>query len=672
VAGASSDSPGLKFVQSGHWIYNSTLGTVFHIDGGTKNVDSQASVPGAGPGTQVVQTDKSGFVLAEGKTIEFGKSDLSVADPLLAPTDERPIGLEAAGVAYAIYPQSGRIARFGDNSLVQTAGRLGPPAVTSAGTLWVHRLDTGQLCQLPVKADRLSCPAKVPLGHAGALTMVGDQATFVDLTAGQMQAVDEDGLGRSISLAGLNLPADSILAANDVAGRVAILDPGKNLLHLIDTAQLTGDKQAADPIVKKLRPGKYERIASSGAGIALIDENSATLITLDRNGDQREVHKIPAPSKASKAKPTDRAGLFRGADSRLYVDSAAGEHVLVVEEGGEVTGVDTNQPKPTEGKTTEAPGNEPTSPVTTLPPTTIPTTTPPSTSPSVPHTVVPTGKPTNRPPVVQPSKPGNRPTRTEQPPTQPPEPTHQPTTHKPTPKPPPKTTPKPPPPPTVSASKPGAPRSVSGKAGESRATVSWGAAASNGADITKYTVSWSGGSRTASAGSRSMTITGLTNGTGYTFTVRATNRVGAGPGASTSRIVPTGGPPDAPPGFSAQPGSGKATLTWGQPNLHGGTLVRYEYTYAGPEGQGGANGTSRSHTFRNLYKGDYYMFTVRAVTKTSDGRELTGPTSSTFAEIGGGSGAPAFLFPTSPVSYAEPHVWFPQLWARPLVSQVIR
>jgi hypothetical protein len=35
VTTAGADSSGQKFLQSGHLIYNSTVGAVFHIDGGT-------------------------------------------------------------------------------------------------------------------------------------------------------------------------------------------------------------------------------------------------------------------------------------------------------------------------------------------------------------------------------------------------------------------------------------------------------------------------------------------------------------------------------------------------------------------------------------------------------------------------------------------------------------
>ncbi|HLQ62190.1 MAG TPA: fibronectin type III domain-containing protein, partial [Candidatus Acidoferrales bacterium] len=88
------------------------------------------------------------------------------------------------------------------------------------------------------------------------------------------------------------------------------------------------------------------------------------------------------------------------------------------------------------------------------------------------------------------------------------------------------------------ATVPGAPSSVTAVAGDRAAQVSWTAAASGGSPITGYTITGSpGGSATAAAGETQATVWGLANGTSYTFTVRAANRVGTGPGGVSNPVT---------------------------------------------------------------------------------------------------------------------------------------
>ena len=74
---------------------------------------------------------------------------------------------------------------------------------------------------------------------------------------------------------------------------------------------------------------------------------------------------------------------------------------------------------------------------------------------------------------------------------------------------------------------PGAPTAVTATAGDAQAGVTWTAPASNGGSaITGYTVTSSPGSKTCTTATLGCTVTGLTNGSTYTFTVSATNAVG--------------------------------------------------------------------------------------------------------------------------------------------------
>ena len=87
---------------------------------------------------------------------------------------------------------------------------------------------------------------------------------------------------------------------------------------------------------------------------------------------------------------------------------------------------------------------------------------------------------------------------------------------------------------------PGAPSAVAGRSRNAAALVSWSPAEANGGTVTAYTVTASPGGATATTSATSTLLPGLTNGTAYTFTVNATNALGAGPSsAPSSGVIPT-------------------------------------------------------------------------------------------------------------------------------------
>ena len=103
---------------------------------------------------------------------------------------------------------------------------------------------------------------------------------------------------------------------------------------------------------------------------------------------------------------------------------------------------------------------------------------------------------------------------------------------------------------------PGAVSAVTAVAGDGRASVSWTPGSTGQSAITNYTVWYSsGGAYTqfsqAASTATSTTVTGLTNGTAYTFEVYAVNAQGTGPVSSPSNSVTPIGPSITSSAFGA-------------------------------------------------------------------------------------------------------------------------
>ena len=191
----------------------------------------------------------------------------------------------------------------------------------------------------------------------------------------------------------------------------------------------------------------------------------------------------------------------------------------------------------------------------------------------------------------------------------------------------------------VTVSPPGAPGSLTAIPGNEQVGLGWAPpSVTGGAAIVRYEyrVSLDGGNNwlpdwtavpdgpdtgSDAADERAYVVTGLTNGTAYTFEVRASNSTHSGP-AAQAEATPQTGPaadPGAPPGFAARAGDAAVTLSWRAPLDTGNRpLLRYEVRYAEGSTLSASvswqdAGAVLTYTVAGLTNGRQHTFEVRAV-----------------------------------------------------------
>ncbi|CAN5451747.1 hypothetical protein BH11PSE11_BH11PSE11_02650 [soil metagenome] len=179
--------------------------------------------------------------------------------------------------------------------------------------------------------------------------------------------------------------------------------------------------------------------------------------------------------------------------------------------------------------------------------------------------------------------------------------------------------------PTAVLSVPGAPIIGTATGGNAQATVTFSAPGNNGGTaITGYTVTSSpAGGSDSNAGSTGLShvITGLVNGTNYTFTVKATNAIGTGAASLASNSVTPATVPGAPVIGTATAGNTQATVTFTAPSSNGGNAITGYTVTSNPAGgtDSNAGGTGLSHLITGLVNGTSYTFTVRATNAKGTG-----------------------------------------------------
>jgi hypothetical protein len=190
--------------------------------------------------------------------------------------------------------------------------------------------------------------------------------------------------------------------------------------------------------------------------------------------------------------------------------------------------------------------------------------------------------------------------------------------------------------------KPGAPTIGTATRGDQQASVAFTPPDALGTGTPTYTATSSPGGFTAVGLSSPLVVTGLTNGTAYTFTVKAENPFGFSTSGSSNSVTPAGVPatPAAP---TPTAGNASVSLSWTAPSANGSAITDYKIYYATSAGGtytlfSDTVSTTTSVTVTGLTNGTAYYFKVAAVNAVGDSALSAASTSSTPA-------APPF-FPT--------------------------
>jgi fibronectin type 3 domain-containing protein len=174
---------------------------------------------------------------------------------------------------------------------------------------------------------------------------------------------------------------------------------------------------------------------------------------------------------------------------------------------------------------------------------------------------------------------------------------------------------------------PGAPSLISAAGGDTSVALSWAAPTTDGGSpITGYVATATPGGATCSASGLGCTIGGLTNGTSYSLTVRATNLVGTGPASNALSATPTapGQPPSAPQNVAISPNQPEGILvTWTAPSSSGTSTISGYRIYRGGASQSetylASIGNVLSFTDTAVSNGGLYYYQVTAINTTGEG-----------------------------------------------------
>ena len=190
---------------------------------------------------------------------------------------------------------------------------------------------------------------------------------------------------------------------------------------------------------------------------------------------------------------------------------------------------------------------------------------------------------------------------------------------------------------TPAATAPAAATNLTAATGNTSVTLTASITDNGGSTVTRWEYNQKSGggdysntwTQIASSASNTLshTVTTLTNGTAYTFKVRAVNSIGDGGDSNEVTATPAATAPAAATNLTAATGNTSVTLTASITDNGGSTVTRWEYNQKSGGGDysntwtqiASSASNTLSHTVSTLTNGTAYTFKVRAVNSAGDG-----------------------------------------------------
>jgi hypothetical protein len=185
--------------------------------------------------------------------------------------------------------------------------------------------------------------------------------------------------------------------------------------------------------------------------------------------------------------------------------------------------------------------------------------------------------------------------------------------------------------------KPGAPTIGTATRGDQQVSVAFTPPDALGTGTPTYTATSSPGGFTAVGFSSPLVVTGLANGTAYTFTVKAENPFGFSTSDSSNSVTPAGVPAQVATPTASLPatyGNTTASVSWTAPAANGSALTDYFIQFSSNGGSSWTTftdgvSTATSVTVTGLTNGTAYVFRVAAVNSVGNGSYSSASNSAT-------------------------------------------